>query len=799
VLTSAAASAALIVRCANCQTEFSLDDRQVGPEGASLRCSVCSYVFRVAPKRGGTPTWQIRTIDDMQFFAPDLKTLRAWIAEGRLHPDDQVSRTGKHWLRLGDMPEFSNAFAGFGGLPDVFVPLESPALDSLGPPPSFGGTPSFGGAPNDAGVPGLTQPPSPTGAIQLEAVSESTVRRRVASRELPSAMATEPVLDGRRSSPRPSGPPLPSQAPAVQASVSGEMGGEERPLPSIDALGAMPEDLAVPRAEPRRPSRAIRVAGDTSGIVAAPRLPVESSGQRRAGSMLEAVTSRVQPVVRPAEERTRAPSAAPGQSSSRSIDTAPGAPSSAAATTAGVRPADLGSTPPRTRSRPPGEMDPVPDRRSRRSWPLVAGLGALAGVAVVFGIPTVRDRVFGLAGGVVGSAADPSDDAGADAALSTLDASALAQSEATLRERDDSTSRARAAEIVATRAILSAIEAAIAGEPPSPPEDLDAVASDAGSDPRASVLVVLARGGLADATAADRETQLIAAAAPLWRDPNAGVPTGVIGGLEAIEGRSGLGSIVLSLAYWRGGDERRAKEIAQAQLERAPGQTTAAAIVAALAPAAVGDAPPVPTDPTAGPAPDPAGGAETGAAADAPASDTGDTGDVITLADDGGEAATQEPRLSVDGLISRGCSKVESGDAAGGVKLLEKAHDKRPADVDAMLCLGQGYAKLGSHGTALRYFESTLERSPKFVAALRGAAKSSSRLGKTKKAVEYYERLLELDPGNADAKAYVADHGAGADPATPSTPTPDPDPAPDPAPEPAPPAEPPSAPETPTP
>lgn len=718
-----------------------------------MRCSVCSYVFRVAPKRGGTPTWQIRTIDEMQFFAPDLKTLRAWIAEGRLHPDDQVSRTGKHWLRLGDMPEFSTAFAGFRGLPDVFVPVESPALDELGPPPSFAGD----GA--TMGVPELTQPPQPTGVIHLETPGEATVRKRIAGRSLPSAMATEPVLEGRRPPPP---APLPSQVPTAQASVSGEMRDPHVPPPSIPGLGGVPESVAAPRAEPKRPSRAISVAvtEDVSGVVIGPRPTVESSGQRRAASMLEAVTSIVQPVVRPAEERARPPStpvvAEPEPPSMGAVG-----PASSAATTAGV--------PPSLHAPPPAEIERV-DRKRRRGWPLVAGLGALAGVAVVFGIPSVRDRVLGVAGGIVGAPAEsPGDPAGADAALASLDPSALAAAEGALRERGDAASRARAAEIVATRALLAAIEAAIAGSPPpAPPADLETAGADARSHARASVLVVLARGGLADATAADRETQLIAAAAPLWRDPNAGVPTGVIGGLERIERRSGLASVVLALAYWRGGDERRAREIAAEQLQRAPGQPTAEALSAALTPA-------VADDPTAARVVGETGG---DAQADVGASDTGE---VIALADDDGEgdgaavtgppatsaATDDEPRLSVDGLISRGCSKVESGDASGGVKLLEKAHDRRPADVDAMLCLGQAYAKLGSHGTALRYFESTLERSPKFVAAVRGAAKSAARLGKTKKAVGYYERLLELDPGNADAKAYVAEHGGASEPPSP--------------------------------
>ncbi|MBC8067732.1 MAG: zinc-ribbon domain-containing protein, partial [Deltaproteobacteria bacterium] len=142
----------MIVRCASCNTEFALDDRQVGPDGASVRCSVCQSVFRIDGEAlEDEPPWQVRTLEDLLFTAPDLGTLRAWILEGRLHPDDKVSRTGRHFVRLGDMPEFSAAFEGFSGLPQLLAlddgrpPSERSARDVLGPPPAFGTEGANGG------------------------------------------------------------------------------------------------------------------------------------------------------------------------------------------------------------------------------------------------------------------------------------------------------------------------------------------------------------------------------------------------------------------------------------------------------------------------------------------------------------------------------------------------------------------------------------------------------------------------------------------------------------------------------
>ena len=101
-------------------------------------------MFRVEPPERANQAWRVQTVDGDLFEAEDLPTLRVWVREGRLHPDDTISRTGKHWIRLGDMPEFSDAFAGFPDLPEVLSspgggPLGTDELSAVGPPPSFAG------------------------------------------------------------------------------------------------------------------------------------------------------------------------------------------------------------------------------------------------------------------------------------------------------------------------------------------------------------------------------------------------------------------------------------------------------------------------------------------------------------------------------------------------------------------------------------------------------------------------------------------------------------------------------------
>ena len=140
----------MIVRCSQCSTEFDLDPRQVGPEGVTLRCSVCSHMFHAEPNPDAVPPepWQVCDVDNRLHSFADLGVLIEAIEDGRFRPDDQISRTGRHWLRLGELPELSSVFVGFDGLPRVFRAIEvaappaelgpPPALGHLGSPPPFG-------------------------------------------------------------------------------------------------------------------------------------------------------------------------------------------------------------------------------------------------------------------------------------------------------------------------------------------------------------------------------------------------------------------------------------------------------------------------------------------------------------------------------------------------------------------------------------------------------------------------------------------------------------------------------------
>jgi predicted Zn finger-like uncharacterized protein len=100
----------VIVRCETCHSQFSLDEHGLGPDGSDVRCSVCASVFHVAapqPWNFDQQAWQIRTRAGDRYVVRDFKVLRRWLVEGRVNPEDEISRTGRQWTALAEMPELT--------------------------------------------------------------------------------------------------------------------------------------------------------------------------------------------------------------------------------------------------------------------------------------------------------------------------------------------------------------------------------------------------------------------------------------------------------------------------------------------------------------------------------------------------------------------------------------------------------------------------------------------------------------------------------------------------------------------
>ena len=737
----------MFARCSNCQTQFALDDRQVGPDGAAVRCSVCGYVFRTRGPEGTEPVpWQIRTVEDQVFTAPDLMTVREWISEGRLHPDDRVSRTGEHWVRLGEMPEFSDAFSGFPDLPSVFSPASADSDDvadgagpaELGPPPDFRSD-----EPSDDLDHVEQLQDEDSHSIDVRGLLEAGPAREA---DAPAALRTEDEVIAARftgkATPTPSAP-------------------RSRPTP-IEIAGILSNPAG---AETSRP-QPVRVAPVTAGR-----------------SMLDVATER-------ARSDSAASKGAPGSSAGRDDEPAEvRAQAEPAATTAEARaPAEPAAA----------TAEVLVDAHQRSAWPLVTGLGLLCTAAVVFGVPQVRTRVLALAGV---KTADPMQElpelAVARRAIASGDPGALGQAETALRERmtkvDPETLpelELSLVEVLSVRALSSAVWASV------DPAAAEQLALDVQDDAERAELLfsqtsltrlppldverVRARLRLVQGKApdlilrrypqdGDPEVRALVRAATLWQSPDAPTPVGAVAGLSALSEPSIIARVVLVLAYHRSGDERAASELAEALGQEYTAHPLVRALDAWLKSADGGeqaDEPAVSAD--AADVAEPPVAASSGADEDA---QDAEQPEIVEVQEDdpapsGGQSGgSDEPTgMGIDKMIDVGCSRIEEGRAKDGIDLLMKALDRRPADVDIAICLGEGHTRLGNWGTALRYYERALQRSPKIGSALRGAARAARRSGATDKAVEYYQRVLEVEPRNTEARAFL-DEQSGTSPA----------------------------------
>jgi tetratricopeptide (TPR) repeat protein len=444
--------------------------------------------------------------------------------------------------------------------------------------------------------------------------------------------------------------------------------------------------------------------------------------------------------------------------------------------------------------------------RRSTAWPIVATLGALCGAALVFGVPQIRQALFAAGDSGANDGVAPQPVAELDAArraLATAEPAALAEADAALSARldqgvSDETAawlRLAQAEVVATRAIWSRLLATVerdrADASRFEADDLAVRAAKLLVEAEASVLdpravarararVKVAEGSplasvLAGLRPDDAELELLVTATRLWREPQAPVPSGLVGGLMGLEEPSELARCVLAFAYLRSGDEAGARAIVDSLMLSASPPPVAIALSLRLDAledperAAEGAEPVAPEEPDSRSATDDERAKPDDGRARPDDEDDHDK-DESSGDDDAGpgrrdpdEAGSRSGGMSVSRMIDIGCERVDSGNAKEGLVLLEKALDQRFNDPDVSLCIGLGYLELGRPRTALVAYERALKQAPRLGGALRGAARAAKRSGQTDKAINYYRRVLEIEPRNAEARAFIDQHAGPSD------------------------------------
>ena len=427
------------------------------------------------------------------------------------------------------------------------------------------------------------------------------------------------------------------------------------------------------------------------------------------------------------------------------------------------------------------------------SGALVALLGVIAAAVVVFGVPSIRERVFNLGQPTPVTKAEPvkppppamptEEFKSARAALRSLGLKETNKAQTTLQKIVDDPKRSPAAvaqakqilaELLLTRAIACQIAvsldpSAMGGEaqarssedPPAAKELLDglgdAAPPDADTQRRIAALQVIVADQSPAVPPGNDELAAIVRAAPLWRNQVKTPPSGLITALQRLPNPSTLSQAILALTLVRSGDETGAREILLEILKTVPDQPLARTLLDVLdrqgmmneqgdPEVAPTDPPVLPVIPTTPPEPRP--------------TDPGKSRPPGVATSD-----------QIETMISAGCQKVRAGDP-DGVKVLLDAIQRgaRPTDnFNLCFCLGNGFARQNSHDTAFTWYSRAVNQSPANRDAIAGAARSAELLGRTSVAVEYYKKLRALEPGNAAAGSYLSKHDTPSEPVTPPT------------------------------
>ncbi|MBN2359682.1 MAG: zinc-ribbon domain-containing protein [Deltaproteobacteria bacterium] len=109
------------VKCQQCGVEYEFDDARVTDDGVTVKCTNCGHIFKVKREvhvitepvvEPGVLSgdWMVRQPSGNVFTFKELTTLQRWIVERKVARDDEISKTGKTWKRLGDIAELASFF-----------------------------------------------------------------------------------------------------------------------------------------------------------------------------------------------------------------------------------------------------------------------------------------------------------------------------------------------------------------------------------------------------------------------------------------------------------------------------------------------------------------------------------------------------------------------------------------------------------------------------------------------------------------------------------------------------------------
>jgi predicted Zn finger-like uncharacterized protein len=781
------------VRCEKCQTEYELDESRLKPAGVTVKCTNCGHMFKIrkrAPTNVGMPTaaapvptaappepkrtratsaeesiarpmtdtgsgpnaerqWLLRLENGDQKSCRELATLQQWIVAGVVTRESLISRSGKTWKRLGDIPELGQYFViadeartqrpdgSAGKAPSTMPGVVAKGLPSGGaatapparneradqedpesratgtfpprrtaqtsaPPPPARRTPS-------AGSPQAR--PNPLAQTELApAIPQSTPRTGPSASDPPPRARPPSIPDGGRSTALWANSDIKASESMIQM-PQGPQAGKIAAIPDEPAFAGRVRVQASDEASfstgkvrlvdddeyllpPAHGSRAgLWIAIFSLLVIVGAAVTIYVFAFRDQGTTQAKIADAPAPIA-----VTKADAAAPPP---------PSVPDAAPAPV--VTPIDAAR----------GELATAVEARMRSALDALASQDDPPAQAMRSRLMTaiaqdVQDRAGLLEKG-------DGDKLRREAKQLVVDAASLAQ-RAVKAKPDDASANLAMAEVLRLQG-KTAHEVR---------RYLEVAKTNAGSDAELATSAALANALL------------------LSRDGKLDDAAKALAAIDGNDARVAVASALLALAQNRADDAKKALDSVLAQ---APDQEAAHALQKKLE-TSVTKSDPLPPEDHAG------SGSEAGSKKSPPPSPTPEGG-------------------GYDALVARG-NKLAETNCAKAMEVFQKAIEIKSNGVDALVGMGYCHLDAKQFASAFSNFRSALVVAPRFEPALGGIAETYQRQGNKDMAIESWRKYLEVFPNAAKAKKQLEILGAPTDaPSPPPPPTPTPTPAPD--------------------
>ncbi len=108
------------VTCNRCGTVYEFEEGLISTTGTTVKCTQCGHLFKVhrtasppppeEPEPESALRWRVKRVDGSTHSLESLAELTRLIGAGQFQRDDQISRTGQVWRKLGEIAELSSLF-----------------------------------------------------------------------------------------------------------------------------------------------------------------------------------------------------------------------------------------------------------------------------------------------------------------------------------------------------------------------------------------------------------------------------------------------------------------------------------------------------------------------------------------------------------------------------------------------------------------------------------------------------------------------------------------------------------------